>query len=389
MNNLSEGKAFFCFSYLRPVKKPPMNRRQSYHAMNPRSVISPAPANASGSQAVVPTRTAWSRGMPSHRALSPAADRQNRSFKALSGKGSAPATPPPFRHTPFRPRPRHTATVWRNPGQHPHRDGTYTFSAKERDPETDLSYFGSRYYSSDLSIWLSVDPMSDKYASLSPYVYCADNPVKLVDPDGEDYGIPPWLLIKGVARAMEATSANANLKTAAYTINHPINALRVGVSKYGGKSISSVASNFAINMSKAVELNATGEGGKRNAIRHTLWQAILTNKFGPEQAKRIGNIHENGPTDLSQRSFLYEKEADKVVDQLNNEIGRTIGERFNGADNVTLAKQVAKELYNNGLWVLSENSDKTFSIQKTKITHADYLKMINKINKMNNYGLFE
>ncbi|MBO7492083.1 MAG: RHS repeat-associated core domain-containing protein, partial [Bacteroidales bacterium] len=45
----------------------------------------------------------------------------------------------------------------------------YSFSAKERDSETGLSYFGSRYYSSDLSIWLSVDPMSDKYASLSPY----------------------------------------------------------------------------------------------------------------------------------------------------------------------------------------------------------------------------
>ena len=28
--------------------------------------------------------------------------------------------------------------------------------------------------------------MSAKYASLSPYVYCADNPVKLVDPDGEE-----------------------------------------------------------------------------------------------------------------------------------------------------------------------------------------------------------
>ena len=63
---------------------------------------------------------------------------------------------------------------------------SYTFSAKERDSETGLSYFGSRYYSSDLSIWLSVDPMSDKYASLSPYVYCADNPVKLVDPNGEE-----------------------------------------------------------------------------------------------------------------------------------------------------------------------------------------------------------
>ena len=66
---------------------------------------------------------------------------------------------------------------------------TYSFSAKERDVETGLSYFGSRYYSSDLSIWLSVDPMSDKYASLSPYVYCADNPVRVVDPDGEDYEV--------------------------------------------------------------------------------------------------------------------------------------------------------------------------------------------------------
>ena len=61
---------------------------------------------------------------------------------------------------------------------------SHTFSAKERDPETGLSYFGSRYYSSDLSIWLSVDPMASKYPSLSPYVYCADNPVKLVDPNG-------------------------------------------------------------------------------------------------------------------------------------------------------------------------------------------------------------
>ncbi len=65
---------------------------------------------------------------------------------------------------------------------------TYTFSAKERDPETGLSYFGSRYYSSDLSIWLSADPQAAKYPSLSPYVYCADNPVRLVDPNGKRYG---------------------------------------------------------------------------------------------------------------------------------------------------------------------------------------------------------
>ena len=95
----------------------------------------------------------------------------------------------PFRHTPYRFRPRRTATVWRNLQQHPRTHSSHTFSAKERDSETGFSYFGSRYYSSDLSIWLSVDPMSGKYPSLSPYVYCADNPVKLVDPNGEEVEI--------------------------------------------------------------------------------------------------------------------------------------------------------------------------------------------------------
>jgi RHS repeat-associated protein len=68
----------------------------------------------------------------------------------------------------------------------------YTFSGKEKDTETGYSYFGARYYNSDLSIWLSVDPMSDKYPSMSPYNYCGNNPVMLVDPDGRD-----WILING------------------------------------------------------------------------------------------------------------------------------------------------------------------------------------------------
>ena len=66
-----------------------------------------------------------------------------------------------------------------------------TFTGKERDSETGFSYFGARYYDSDLMTgWLSVDPLADKYPGLSPYAYCAWNPVKLVDPDGEELDIP-------------------------------------------------------------------------------------------------------------------------------------------------------------------------------------------------------
>ena len=59
--------------------------------------------------------------------------------------------------------------------------------SEQRDEETGYGYFGARYMDHELmTMWLSVDPMSDKYPSISPYAYCAWNPVKLVDPDGEE-----------------------------------------------------------------------------------------------------------------------------------------------------------------------------------------------------------
>ena len=65
----------------------------------------------------------------------------------------------------------------------------FTFTGKEKDEETGYGYFGARYMDHELmTMWLSVDPMSDKYPSISPYAYCAWNPVKLVDPDGREFG---------------------------------------------------------------------------------------------------------------------------------------------------------------------------------------------------------
>ena len=63
----------------------------------------------------------------------------------------------------------------------------FVFTGKEKDEETGYGYFGARYMDHELTtMWLSVDPMADKYPSISPYVYCAWNPVKLVDPDGRE-----------------------------------------------------------------------------------------------------------------------------------------------------------------------------------------------------------
>ena len=60
------------------------------------------------------------------------------------------------------------------------------FTGKERDEETGYGYFGARYMDHELiTSFLSVDRYADKYPSISPYAYCAWNPIKLTDPTGD------------------------------------------------------------------------------------------------------------------------------------------------------------------------------------------------------------
>jgi RHS repeat-associated protein len=60
----------------------------------------------------------------------------------------------------------------------------YSFSGKEKDEESGYSYFGARYYNSDLSIWLSVDPLASAAPHQSPYAYCSNHPINRIDPNG-------------------------------------------------------------------------------------------------------------------------------------------------------------------------------------------------------------
>jgi RHS repeat-associated protein len=78
-------------------------------------------------------------------------------------------------------------------------DVRYKFTGKERDAETGYDYFGARYYSSELSVWLSVDPLADKYPNESPYCYAGLNPVMITDPNGmwKDEGDGKWTAEKG------------------------------------------------------------------------------------------------------------------------------------------------------------------------------------------------
>ena len=66
----------------------------------------------------------------------------------------------------------------------------YRFSGKEEQTLTVPGWqdFGARMYDPDLARWTTPDPLADQYPGISPYAYCAGDPVNFVDPEGESWG---------------------------------------------------------------------------------------------------------------------------------------------------------------------------------------------------------
>jgi RHS repeat-associated protein len=62
-----------------------------------------------------------------------------------------------------------------------------TFTGKEQDTESNLHYFGARYYDAGAGRWLSVDPLAGKYLFLSPYVAMNNNLLRYIDPNGMEW----------------------------------------------------------------------------------------------------------------------------------------------------------------------------------------------------------
>jgi RHS repeat-associated protein len=64
----------------------------------------------------------------------------------------------------------------------------FKYNGKELDHRhgLDLYDYGARQYDAATGRWTTMDPLAEKYYSVSPYAYCHNNPVNGTDPDGKD-----------------------------------------------------------------------------------------------------------------------------------------------------------------------------------------------------------
>jgi RHS repeat-associated protein len=174
------------------------------------------------------------------------------------------------------------------------------FTSKERDGESQLDYFGARYYLAALGRWGQVDPapFADRMPEWSPYSYVKNEPSRSVDANGEcPICIAAAAVIVGSAVGLAAHQVYENYRAG--------NDLTTGVAEATLAGARSGATSVLVGL--GIEVAAAGvvaAAGGTLAAR-TVSRAATTgegvvgaeSRVAASAARRGGRVEKVGPTE--------------------------------------------------------------------------------------------
>ena len=227
----------------------------------------------------------------------------------------------------------------------------YKFNGKQFDDETGLYYYGARYMDPKISMWLGVDPMIEKYPEISPYIYCHNNPIVLIDPDGRQSKVPPTI-IQIIDYGTKNSKKFSSLMKAANVNKANINS----VIRFGNEtSTDPITGHIQITKDKRVKfqvIKLTHELSNR-ANKAKLAKAtndVANKKISPEvYAKKIMETELDGQINqikvAADIGFQYPGEGNKRINSLiqNYSKNKNINLRKILSPNTSLRKDYIKQ----------------------------------------------
>ena len=128
-------------------------------------------------------------------------------------------------------------------------------------------------------------------------------------------------------------------------------------------------------------------GSMRGSVRHVLWQAEITGRYGKDAAMQIGNCHERQkPFYPNEKLYASFDDADRAVDQLNNEIGRRLGNRFRNLSTKELALEIMNAGLAEGFYRVKKRDDGYFDVVKEPMSKDEYERVYQQLLRLNDNG---
>ncbi len=192
------------------------------------------------------------------------------------------------------------------------------YSAKELDRENGLDWYDSkaRFYDSMIGRTPTQDPLAEKYSGVSPYLWCAGNPIRFIDEKGDSIAV---LYLPGIVGHLALLIQNDNGKWAYYSMNGN-NKYKSSNGKKGGKPYLDIGVHiFDIPMA-FLNSSYNQEGKNKRDI-----QDDKVNNYGYEEAfvipttqKQDKKIREKFLNETHQSYNLVNRQCAQVVQKALN-----------------------------------------------------------------------
>ncbi len=180
-------------------------------------------------------------------------------------------------------------------------DTAQGFTGKELDDETGLNYYMTRYYDSDVGRFIQPDPLllridqmtedeRNEFLSnpqnLNAYTYAKNNPVKYVDPDGEEA-----ILAALIVAAIFVSTFIGVQNVAAPDVNSPPVYTKSDVEVAGELATGAVTAAAALGAPKAVQKIV--QFGFRTVRQLKSYRQMVANGVDPKVAAQRTSNYEN------------------------------------------------------------------------------------------------